>query len=198
MNFFKKNTQKKGIVLEMSIDKINLEINNMSVEEALSIYKMVSEKEILSHYNFPAHPSGDGIYRIWVKDSSKKTGRRQLSSKTLDELKNKVLAFEKCSIKPNSRKSFREIFEFVENEKLELTKGNKLVSRKNTVSIDRSNFKRFFENAPFVDKMIDDISKAEIERYTKQLLQEQEVLYKAYSRYKGILRAVFTKAKKKA
>ena len=66
--------------LSLQIDTI---CDNFSLEELSEIYKM---KQILSNYNFPQTPSSDGYYHIYVKDSSRKNGRKAVKDKTLDGL----------------------------------------------------------------------------------------------------------------
>lgn len=73
--------------LSLQIDTI---CDNFSLEELSEIYKM---KQILNKYNFPQVPSSDGYYHIYVKDRSRKNGRKAVKDKTLDGLKAKVLAY---------------------------------------------------------------------------------------------------------
>ena len=171
-------------------------IENSTLEEAQEIYKMIEKNNILSKYKFPEHPSSDGIYRIWVKDSTKKTGRRQLTSKSLDTLKDKVYEFE-SGIHNSTKKTFEEVFELVLQKKLMAVKDKERVkSRINTISKDRSVFNRFFSEAPFVNKYIDLISAREIECYTEQYLLKNCVKKKAYKAYRGVIKQCFDRAYK--
>ena len=65
----------------MSMNELLLnEINhgNLSCEDARKMYELIQKEEIIKSYTFPSRPSSDGHYHIYVKDSSTKSGRRQL------------------------------------------------------------------------------------------------------------------------
>lgn len=83
--------------------------DNLSCEDARKMYEMIEKEEIIKSYTFPTKPSSDGYYHIYVKDSSTKSGRRQIKSKTIDGLKEKVYQYEK-GIKGTVRKTFRDVF----------------------------------------------------------------------------------------
>ena len=42
----------------------------------------IEKEEILKGYSFPSKPGKDGYYRIYVTDSTRKSGRRQLFAKS--------------------------------------------------------------------------------------------------------------------
>lgn len=179
----------------MIIDIQKNYFDNISIEEAQLIYKMAIKQDILSNYNFPSHPSTDGIFRIWVKDSTKKSGRRQLSSSTLDGLKQKVYEYED-SFSREDKHSFQEIFDLVENRKLELTKNEMLPSKTNSIKREYTTFNRFFSDTQLKDKFIDDITSQEIERLTLSIMKNNSINRKAFNSYKTILKQVFERAYK--
>ena len=74
---------------------------------------MKEQNELLKNYKFPQTPSSDGYYHIYVADTSKKSGRKQLKDKTLDGLKTKVLAHEQ-GITGQARKTFKTVFELTQ------------------------------------------------------------------------------------
>ena len=76
--------------LSLQLDTI---CDNFSLEELSEIYKMKENKELLSKYTFPQTPSSDGYYHIYVKDRSRKNGRKAVKDKTLDGLKAKILDY---------------------------------------------------------------------------------------------------------
>ena len=102
------------LALVSSYDKISL-------EDAGLMYRQIEMKTILSKYNFPSKPSSDGRWKIYAKDQTSKEGRRKLAAKTLDELKNKVIAFEK-GVNGQLKKTFKDGFEIVQEQKLRYTK----------------------------------------------------------------------------
>jgi uncharacterized protein YfkK (UPF0435 family) len=58
-----------------------LKYDNLTSLDAREICKMIEKKEILSKYTFPAKASKDGYFRIYVNDSSYKSGRKQIAAK---------------------------------------------------------------------------------------------------------------------
>ena len=154
----------------------------------------IEKQEILKGYSFPTHSGKDGYYRIYVSDPSKKAGRRQLFSKDLEELKEKVYQHEKGII-GRVRKTFKDAYELVLSEKLRYIKDPaKKLSRQNTVSVYRSIYKRFFEGTDFEGKFIDTISKADIEGIACYNLERYSLKTKAFNTFKGILSAAFSLA----
>lgn len=164
---------------------------NLSLEDARQLYEMKEREEILKSYSFPSTPSKDGFYRTYVKDSTRKSGRRQLTAKTLEELKEKVYEFEK-GISGKARKTFRDVFLITQEEKLKYIKNpEKLVSVKNTISRNRSEYKRFFEGTFIESKYMDSITKDDLENIVLMNLQRYDLHKKALSSMQSILKAVY-------
>ena len=67
--------------------------DTMNLRDAREIYMYIEKKELLKKYSIPAKPGSDGYYRIYVKDATKKTGRRQLFAKSRNEREDKLYAF---------------------------------------------------------------------------------------------------------
>ena len=66
---------------------INLpDYDKMTLRDARELYMYIEKKQILDRYSFPKKPGKDGYFRIYVSDSEKKAGRKQLFAKTLFEL----------------------------------------------------------------------------------------------------------------
>lgn len=165
--------------------------DNLSCEDARKMYEMIEREEIIKSYTFPTKTSSDGYYHIYVKDSSTKSGRRQFKSKTLDDLKEKVYQYEK-GINGTVRKTFRDVFEIVQSQKLEYVKSKeKRLSVENTIIRTRSDYRRFFEETDFEDKYIDMISKKDIESICMKNLKRYDLRRKAFAGLRGILKSVF-------
>jgi len=167
------------------------EYDNISVEDAQKIYEMAQRNEILGKYVFPKKPGKDGFYRINVKDATKKTGRKSLSAKTLDELADKVILHEK-GIEGMARKTFKRVFELSLTEKLKyITDEEKKLSARNTMLRDQSEYKRFFAGSAFEKMYIDDITKKDIENHIYATLTSKNLKKKAFASYRSILNAAF-------
>ncbi len=168
-----------------------LNCDNITLEDAQKLYMQLEKNKILEKYTFPKDPSKDGYYRIYIPDSTKKSGRRQLFAKSLDALKDKVYEYEK-GISGQCRKTFKDVFEIALSEKLKYIKdGDKVLSRQNTINKHRSDYKRYFEGTAFENRFIDEITKAEVENVVFMNLSRYDLRGKALSSLKGILRMVF-------
>ena len=58
----------------------------ITMDDVRLVRDMMRRTEILEKYHFPTKPSSDGYYHIQVKDETRKTGRRQIKARTLEEL----------------------------------------------------------------------------------------------------------------
>ena len=139
------------------------DLDKMTADELREMYESKMKEESITKYVIPQHPSADGYYRVNVKDPTKKTGRRTIAAKTVEELKEKLYKYEK-GIYGQARKTFREVFELAENEKLTYRKSEAdKESTRSTIKKDWYDFKRFFEGTIIEHKYIDDISKSDLE-----------------------------------
>ena len=164
------------------------------MRDARELYINIEKKEILEGYSFPDKPGKDGYYRIYVRGIGKKSGRKQLFAKSLDELRDKVYDFEK-GIVGCSRKTFKDTYELVLSEKLKYIKDpEKKLSKQNTINKNRSDYNRYFSGTGFEDKFIDSISKKDIEEIVYHILKRYDLRDKAVSAMKGILKAAFSLA----
>lgn len=171
--------------LSLQIDTI---CDNFSLEELSEIYKM---KQILIKYTFPQTPSSDGYYHIYVRDSSRKNGRKAVKDKTLDGLKAKVLAYEHETM-AQAKKTFKKVYELSQERKLSLVKSaEKRISMENTITRTNSDYKRFFDGTSFEKKNISDITLKDIENVIEYNLTRYDLHKKALDNMRAILNIVF-------
>lgn len=168
--------------------------DKMTLRDARELYMYIEKKQILERYSFPKKPGKDGYFRIYVSDSSKKSGRKQLFSKTLHELEEKVYEHEK-GIDGKTRKTFKDVYEIVLDNKLKYIKDpEKILSRQNSIGVYRSSYKRFFEGTEFEKMFIDTITKKGVEDIIYYNLERYSLREKALKEVKGILKAAFALA----
>ena len=96
------------------MNKKNLTLANqmfsMSSDEVLRIYEMTKKQELLKgKYTLPTKPSSDGRFHIYVKDETKKSGRRAIAKNSIEELIDALLEFENQKV--TSSMHFSEVFE---------------------------------------------------------------------------------------
>ncbi|MCR5452932.1 MAG: site-specific integrase [Lachnospiraceae bacterium] len=163
---------------------------NLSNEGIRKLYETMLRDEALKDYTFPSKPSSDGYYHIYVADKTKKTGRRAVKAKTLNDLKNKVYEHEK-GIHGRIKKTFRDAFELTQQEKMKLVKsGEKMISVQNTVKRNRSEYARYFGETSFEKKFVDEITKNDIESICYLNLTRYNLTPRAFMSMRSILRAV--------
>ena len=168
--------------------------DKMTLRDARELYMYIEKKQILERYSFPKIPGKDGYFRIYVTDSTKKTGRRQLFAKTLHELEEKVYEHEKGK-DGRTRKTFKDVYEVVLEDKLRYIKDpERIVSRQNSICVYRSSYKRFFEGTEFEKMFIDTITKKDVEDIIYYNLERYSLREKALKEVKGILKAAFSLA----
>ena len=163
----------------------------MTVEEARKLYEEAMRNEALSKYNFPTKPSSDGYYHIYVKDSSKKTGRRAIKDKNLDKLKEKVYLHEK-GIDSEIRKTFKDIFILNNKNKIKYIKNKeKILSVNNSIRRTANEYNRYFAGTKFERMFIDEITENDISDICYSNLKKLALNTKAFLFLRSILKQVF-------
>jgi integrase len=164
-------------------------INNEGVRD---IYMKKEKEYTLSKYKFPTRTGKDGYFRIYVTDSTKASGRKQIAAKTVSELMDKVYDYEKSMADGKAEKSFSHIFEIVQAEKLKYVKNpEKRLSVQNTIGRNRTEYKRYFGGTEFEKMHIDRITKADIEDVIYMNLTRYSLRRKGFASMMSILRNVF-------
>ncbi len=161
----------------------------ISVDDARILYEQAMKDAVLSTYTWPTRPSSDGYYHIQVEDRTKKNGRRQIKAKTIEELEEKVFEYER-GLRGWVKKTFAECFEIAQDMKLKYVQNpEKKISVNNTISVTRSNYRRFFEGTNFEQMYVDEISRREIEDFCYKTLSRLELNKKAFLALRTILRS---------
>lgn len=164
-----------------------------SVQEYLMkermLYKEAKRNAIIDNFNLPDKPNSRGLFVINVNNGS---NRKQLTSKTLDGLKDKIVAFVEQSSPMSSDVTVKDIFEKVCENKLKYVKDKeRLLSVKETVRRDRQQYNRFIKDTFIENICVADITKSDIEMLTEFNLKRYDLKEKAFSSYKGLLRSIF-------
>ena len=127
------------------------------------MYENVMKDKILEQYTFPKKPSSDGYYHIYVKDQTREKGNRQIKCKTLDGLKEKVYKIETAKL-DSKRRTFKEVFEALCEDKLQLSFNERKYSTLNTIRNNKLDYKRYIENTNIEKMYIDEISDQDIDK----------------------------------
>ena len=168
------------------------EDGTLTAEVARKLYMAAIEKEILEQYHFPQTCGKDGYYRIYVRDMTKKSGRKQLSARTLPELKQKVLDWEKGTV-TKAKRTFRDAFEMAMEDKLShCTNPQKRLSVQNTIGRTRSEYRRFFGDTAFEQMLVDEITKRNVEDIILSNLKKYSLRQKGFASLHSVLRVTFS------
>lgn len=168
----------------------------MTLEEARKLYEKAMKEEILSKYSFPTKPSSDGYFHIYVKDETKKSGRRQLKDKDLDKLREKVYEYEATYIL-SKRLTFKDVFNLVQSDKIKYVKDpEKLLSVNNSLRRTQNEYNRYFRDTKFENMYVDEITEININNIIFFILKNNKINNKAFLFFKSILNSTFTYAYK--
>ncbi len=144
----------------------------------------------INKHNFPTKPSSDGYYHINVSDPTTNSGRRQLKSKTIEELREKVYEYE-VGILGTSRKTFKDAFELFQKQQIKYVKDpEKKLSIMNTCTKRDYDYKRFFSDTLFEQKYMDEITHKEIEAICIMNLDRYDLKKKALDSIRSIISGV--------
>lgn len=167
---------------------------NLEYENARKLYEEMEKERTLSIYKFPDAPSSDGFYHVYVEDTSKDSGRRQIKAKNLENLKEKVYQHEK-GIDGIARKTFKDAFQIVQKERIKYIKDPvKKLSVQNSITCIEYDYKRYFDGTDFEKMYVDNISKRDIESVCMHNLQRYDLSMKAFLSLRGIIKSVMSLA----
>ncbi len=151
------------------------------------LYEEKMKDEIISKYTIPQKPGKDGYYRVWVADETKATGRRQITARNLDALKDKLYAFEKGCLN-SGRKTFKDVFEINQKLKLEFVKRRSdIESTKSTIKRNQADFKRFIQGTRLENMFIDEISKKDLENVLLLNCKRYEMIRSSFNALRTVL-----------
>lgn len=154
---------------------------------------LMKRKEVLKDYTFPKKPNSQGLYRVWVKDITAKSGRRQISARNLENLKDKVFEFETRK-HPDSSTSFKRAFEEAQRFELDNVSEQRKYSKANTVSRNKSEYKRFFAGTGFELMPIDEISIIDLDEMIRAILKKHHLTKKGLASVRSIINATYKRA----
>lgn len=119
--------------------------------------------ELFEKYHFPTERRrGTDYYFMTVPDPTASQGRRQIRSKTIKGLIQKVILFEGGHL-GKVTKTFGQQFEFMQHQLVEgIRDKEKLASALSTVAVHCSEYDRYFAGTALEDMKVDKIRKADI------------------------------------
>ena len=154
---------------------------------------MMQREKVLEGFTFPKKPNAKGVYRIWVPDITAKEGRRQLCSKNLEKLKDKVFEYV-TGRSAESEITFKRAFELVQEFELKNISDQRKYSKMNTVSRNRSEYKRYFAGTGFELKPLRDITIIDLDDMIRHILKKNHMSKKGLDSIRGIINAVYKRA----
>lgn len=136
----------------------------MKEEEKRTIVEMMKKCALNDYislgHKFPERAGTDGYYRMYVKDKTKKSGRRQLTAKTKKELEEKLgeylLSLDNDAYK-REHVTFSDVFKYCMQEKEKVKDKERKIAAHTTVQRNWSSYNRFIRNNEIENMNIDEI-----------------------------------------
>lgn len=146
---------------------------NMNHATVRVMYERMRREQVLSKYTLPTKVSSDGYYHVQVIDIFKRSGRRQIKAKTIDDLIEKLVKYDSPT--------FIDIYKLTQEEKAKYCKGDRKLSVTNTITRNWQTYNRFFKDTDFEQLPVSLINELDVE----------DILYANLSRYE-LHRTAFT------
>lgn len=178
-----------SVLIESSLS--TPELTEEGVKEILM--KLEYERIINSH-KFSEKPDKEGYYRVYVKDATVPSGRKQFRDRNLDNLKQKVYNFVKCVPDSSNTVSFKDAFEYAQKFELNNVSPERQFSKNNTISKNKSDYKRFFSGSSFENKNIRDITLRDIDLEVRSILKRLSLSKKGMASIRGIINMTFKRS----
>lgn len=165
----------------------------INIDDVLHKEEEMTKKEFLSQHKYAIkYNVNDNRWHTYVPDETKPHQRRPIAKRKKDDLENYLVQFYKEQQEKSVPKTFKLAFEYATEKKLEYVKNpEKLVSRKNTNLKYQSEYKRFIHDTDFENKLMDRISKKDIEQLCLRNLKKYNLKKKAFASLRGILKLAF-------
>lgn len=130
--------------------------------------------------------STDGYYHSWVKDVTKRSGRRQVKAKTLEELE------QKTNGRATGDLTFEHVYRMSQEDQIRYVKDpDRRPSVQNTIRRHNSDYKRYFAGTKFERKKIDTITDQDVKDHCFYVLSNNDLRRRAFNNFLAILRATF-------
>lgn len=120
--------------------------------------------EVLDKYHFPSERrKGTDYFIMTVNDPTAAGGRRQIRSKTMSGLIQKVIEIEAGTYKGRT-KTFKQVYERMQRQLVEgIRSEDKLAAARSTASVHHSIYTRYIQGTKIENMPVDAIRKADIE-----------------------------------
>lgn len=151
------------------------------------------DKDLLEAYQLPKNPSSDGYYHINVKAIHTGTGKRkQLTAKTLKELKEKLLdvIYEECP--EFISYTVKEVFDlWQEHLVCHYNAFEYKYSTLNTVSRNKSEFKRFIASSDICNMHINKVSAKQLRLLIINCIDQYHLSHKGLDSLRSLLSGIY-------
>lgn len=140
---------------------------------------------ILKQHPYPITQYADGRWKTYVKDSSKKNGRRQIAKRTKEEVVEEIIKLYKLEAKNESS----HVLEAVYEEWLIWRKESGTTEK--TLAENINEFNRFIRPSKLISKKINSISVQDIDLFFKDITKEYSITAKRLINIKSVLSGIF-------
>ena len=150
------------LLLELFRDGILTEGDTRELMGMMKKYD-IDYDELFEKYHFPTERrKGTDYFIMTIADPTARQGRRQLRSKTINGLIQKVILYESGHL-GKITKTFRQEFEFMQKQLVEgIRDKEKLASAQSTAAVHYSEYARYFAGTSLENMKVDKIRKSDI------------------------------------
>ena len=140
-------------------------------------------KSILKAHPYAISHGNDGRWRTWVPDKKAKDGRKKIAKSTREKLEEAIICYYLENDKDLQRKrmTLRELYpKWIEYKRLH--------SAETTIPRVESDWKKFYENDPIVDRRIRELTKLELDEWIHAKIREYDMTKNIYFNMSLIIR----------
>lgn len=175
---------------------INAGLDAPLTEEGVrELLMKIEHDRIINEHTFSAKPDKHGYYRVYVKDPTSPSGRRQIRDKNLENLKERVYDFIKGTPQSDTTVTFKDAFEYAQKFELTNVSPERQYSKNNTINRNASEYKRFFDGSAFERKPIESITMRDLDIEIRVILKRLQLSKKGMESIRGIINMTFKRAR---
>lgn len=164
-----------------------VEFDRMTSDELREMYELKMKEEAIAKYTIPDKPCSDGYYHVRLIDKNGRRSNKQVTARDIPELKEKLYKYEK-GIDGSARRTFKEVFELLQESNLECVKNPlDLESKKSTADRNRKDFRRFISGTDLENMYVDDITKKDLDRLIIMNCKRYDLIKSAFNAMRCVL-----------
>lgn len=154
-----------------------IESGKIDLDDVERDMKQQQKEELLREHLYTIYQTTDGRWRTYVRDDTKKSGRRPITARTREAVEDKLVKLYSIRSEP---RCLEEILDEWQADKLRTQK-------QATVSRDRRTWNRYFAGAPITTRPLNEITGREIKIWLEELIANEQLTKHQYVQVKTVI-----------